>query len=65
MLGAALDWLFDVLVERGLLSLGARLIWIARSRRRSLDEQMEHTLPNLLVGALVWAAVIAVVLALL
>jgi len=62
MVGAALDWLFDVVVERSVLSLGALLIWRLGPRRRTFTEQMERTVPNLVAGGLVWAALIAVVL---
>jgi len=61
MVGAALDWLFDVFVERAVLSLGAVLLWRLRPGRRTFSEQMERTVPNLVAGGLAWAALIAVV----
>ena len=64
MVGAALDWLFDVLCERALLALGARVLWALQLGRRPFSEQMERWIPNVVAGLLLWAAVIATTIAL-
>jgi hypothetical protein len=58
MTGLALDLLFNLVVERGVLELGARLICALRPGQRSLTEQMERTGPNLAAGAALWAGVV-------
>ena len=63
MTGLALDLLFNLVVERGVLELGARVLCALRPGRRSLTEQMEQTGPNLAAGAGVWAVVIVLVCA--
>ncbi len=65
MVGVALDWLFDVVCERAVLTLGARVLWALRRGRRPFSEQMERSVPNLLAGLLAWAALVAAVVALL
>lgn len=59
MTGLALDFLFNLVVERGVLELGARLLCALRPGRRSLDEQMEQTGPNLAAGLALWTTVAA------
>ena len=57
MTGLALDLLFNVVVERGVLGTGARLLCAWRPEHRPLHEQMERTVPNLAAGAGLWTAV--------
>ncbi|HZM01141.1 MAG TPA: hypothetical protein VFD43_12910 [Planctomycetota bacterium] len=57
MTGLALDLLFNLVVERGVLGLGATVLCALRPGRRPLCEQMEHTGPNLAAGAGLWIAV--------
>ena len=57
MTGLALDLLFNLVVERGVLGTGARLLHACRPERRPLSEQMERTVPNLAAGAGLWLAV--------
>ncbi len=57
-MGAVLDLLFNLVCERGLHATGARLLCLARRPHVTLDEQMQHVLPDLLAGALLWAAAI-------
>ena len=65
MTGLALDLLFNLVVERGVLDVGARLLCALRPGCRSLHEQMERTGPNLAAGLGVWAAVAGCVYALI
>jgi len=57
MTGLALDFLFNVVVERGVLGTGARLLCAWQPGRRTLYEQMERTVPNLAAGSGLWTAV--------
>ena len=63
MVGAALDFLFDVLCERALLAVGARTLWVLQLGRRPLGEQMQHSVANVTAGLLLWAGLIAGVIA--
>jgi len=60
MTGLALDLLFNLVVERGVLGVGATLLCALRPGR-PLVEQMEQTGPNLAAGAALWTAVAAIV----
>ena len=61
MTGLALDLLFNLVVERGVLGVGATLLCALGPGRRSLVEQMERTGPNLAAGAALWTGVAAIV----
>jgi len=59
MWGAVLDLLFNVVCERGLLGVGARVLWLAQLGRVPLEEQVERTGPSLAAGVLFWGALAA------
>jgi len=61
MTGLALDLLFNLVVERGVLGVGAAVLCALRPGCRSPSEQMERTGPNLAAGGCLWAAVVVVV----
>jgi hypothetical protein len=58
MWGAALDLLFNVVVERALLGAGARVLWLLQLGRVPLEEQLQRTGPCLCAGALAWLALL-------
>jgi hypothetical protein len=58
MWGLTLDLLFDWVVERGLLALGARILWALRLGRVPLTDQMERTVPNLAAGLVAWGLLV-------
>jgi hypothetical protein len=62
MTGLVLDLLFNLLVERGVLELGARAICAVRPGGRGLTEQMERSGPNLAAGAALWSAAVVMLM---
>lgn len=65
MTGLVLDLLYNLVVERGVLEVGARLLCALRPGPRSLNEQMERTGPNLAAGVGLWVLVAVIVCAVL
>jgi hypothetical protein len=54
-----LDLLFDIVVEHGVLMLGAGALWLVKLGRTPWVDQVERTGCNVVVGLAVLAALVA------